>query len=315
APAAPPAALVVDTVRHAYGDTIALDGVCLRVAQGELFSLVGPDGAGKTTLLRILAEVITPTSGAVRWGTEADVKSGRAARGYLSQGFSLYQDLTVRENIEFFAEIYGVADLKSRTRDILSFVGLLRFQTRLAGRLSGGMKKKLALACALVHRPRVLLLDEPTTGVDPVSRRDFWVLLRRLLGEGITIVISTPYLDEAERCMRVGLLSKGRFLAVDTPGAVKKQIKGTVLEVVADDRRAAYRALLSEGAFDPPRVQPFGDRLHLISLRQEEGAAADEVREVLARHGVPLRSVHAVQTSLENAFISLVSARRGQWGQ
>jgi ABC-2 type transport system ATP-binding protein len=297
-----------------------------------MFGLVGPDGAGKTTLLRVLAGVISPDDGTVEW------HGGRAGeapvRGYLSQGFSLYQDLSVDENIEFFAEIHGVENFKARSEELLSFVGLLPFRSRAAGHLSGGMKKKLALACALVHNPRVLLLDEPTTGVDPVSRRGFWLLLVQLLREGITILISTPYLDEAERCMRVGLLQEGRFLALDTPERVKSRIPGNVYEVISEQQQSAYRVLGAEGGFTPQQLQPFGDRLHVLAagpqtagsrsapagtVEEAANATASEGREgaqriraILEESGVPYTSVREVPPSLENAFISLVRERRRQ---
>ena len=289
-----PEAVRLESVGHSYGETRALEGVSLSIRRGEMFGLVGPDGAGKTTLLRVLAAVITPEEGAVEWSEVSE-------RGYLSQGFSLYQDLTVDENIDFFAEIHGVRDFKERSRELLSFVGLLPFRKRLAGRLSGGMKKKLALACAMVHRPEVLLLDEPTTGVDPVSRRDFWLLLVELLREGITIIISTPYLDEAERCMRVGLLKNGRFLSVDTPDAVKARVGGAIYEVVSPRQRDAYRVLSEDGGYAPQQLQPLGDSLHVLGATDEA-----EIRSLLEGRRVPFESVRTVPPSLENAFISLV---------
>jgi ABC-2 type transport system ATP-binding protein len=295
-------AVELHEVSHSYGDTHALAGVSLSVARGEMFGLVGPDGAGKTTLLRVLSGVIAPTGGRVSW------RQG-LQRGYLSQGFSLYQDLTVDENLEFFAEIHGIREFRRRSAELLGFVGLSPFRRRAAGHLSGGMKKKLALACALVHRPEVLLLDEPTTGVDPVSRRDFWTLLVQLLRNGITVIISTPYLDEAERCMRVGLLEHGAFLAVDTPVEIKRRLRGAVLEIVAGDQRAAYRALLQQGGFDPQQVQPFGDRLHVISSDDDADRAADGVRGTLETAGVTCERIGSIPASLENAFISLVRER------
>ena len=212
-----------------FGDTPALQGLDLRVPAGIMFALVGPDGAGKTTLLRLLCGLLSPSGGEARLlglDVRRDMGRIRPRLGYLSQGFSLYGDLTVDENLEFFAEIHGVADLRRRREELLAFTRLAPFRRRLADRLSGGMKQKLALACTLIHSPALLLLDEPTTGVDPVSRRDFWLILSGLAGPRMTILLTTPYLDEAERCHRVGLLRDGRLLAVDTPAGLRSRLKG-----------------------------------------------------------------------------------------
>jgi ABC-2 type transport system ATP-binding protein len=222
--------------------------------------------------------------------------------GYLSQRFSLYGDLTVDENIEFFARIHGVRDFQDRREELLSFTRLQGFRGRLAERLSGGMKQKLALACTLVHRPRLILLDEPTTGVDPVSRREFWIILSRLMREGITIVMSTPYLDEAERAGRVGLMSGGRLLAAESPSRIKESMRGAVLEIVCGDIRRASSLLRLTGALR--EVQLFGDRLNVVADDARDGEAI--TRGVLGEAGIEIVSLRVIPSSLENAFISLV---------
>jgi len=299
-------ALVVEGLRHRYGRVPAVDGLSLRVGAGELFALVGPDGAGKTTTIRVLCGILRPDAGSVSvLGHDLRREPGwiKSAVGYFSQRFTLYGDLTVDENIEFFARIHGVAGFKERREQLLDFTRLTQFRRRLAERLSGGMKQKLALACTLIHSPRLVLLDEPTTGVDPVSRREFWLILSDLLGQGITILMSTPYLDEAERATRVGLMHHGRLLAVDTPAGVRRAMAGTVLEVVASDPRLAAARLRAGGA----DVQLFGDRLNVIVSEAAGGEAT--VRSTLAAAGIEVTFMRVVPSSLENAFISLV---RGQ---
>jgi ABC-2 type transport system ATP-binding protein len=222
--------------------------------------------------------------------------------GYLSQRFSLYGDLTVDENVEFFAQIHGVHDFQARREELLSFTRLLPFRGRLAERLSGGMKQKLALACTLVHRPRVILLDEPTTGVDPVSRREFWIILSQLLREGITIVMSTPYLDEAERASRVGLLNAGRLMIAESPARIKAAMKGFVLELVCADIRRASAVLRARGELR--EVQLFGDRLNAVTPDAQAGEQT--VRDALGEAGIEITSLRVIPPSLENAFISLI---------
>src|SRR3989339_221507 len=213
-----------------FDDLVAVDGITLSVDNGEIFGLVGPDGAGKTTTIRLLTSIMDPTSGDVHiagFHTVTEAEKVKEQIGYMSQRFGLYTDLTVSENIAFYADIYDVprSGRKERTEKLLSFSNLTPFKNRLAGNLSGGMKQKLGLACALIHTPRVLFLDEPTNGVDPVSRRDFWNILYELLKEKVTIFCSTCYLDEAERCRRVGLMHKGELLRCDSPDNIKKECK------------------------------------------------------------------------------------------
>src|SRR5215213_5809762 len=229
-------AIQFENVVKRYGKVDALRGVTFSVGKGEMFGLIGPDGAGKTTAIRAICGLLHIDGGSIRVLGKDPVKQHRdvtATVGYLSQRFSLYGDLSIDENIAFFAEIHGVRDFHGRRDRLLEMTQLTKFRGRLADQLSGGMKQKLALACTLVHEPQVIVLDEPTTGVDPVSRREFWKLLAEFLSRGITIVMSTPYLDEAERCARVALLHDGRSLAVDTPANLRALITGRILEISA----------------------------------------------------------------------------------
>src|SRR3954467_3766458 len=241
----PPAAIRLERVTKRYGAVTALNELTLDVGRGEMFGLIGPDGAGKTTTIRLMAGLLHPDRGRIEvLGRDpaSDHRAITGAVGYLSQRFSLYGDLTVDENIAFFAEIHGVRGYKAARDRLLEMTQLSPFRRRRADRLSGGMKQKLALACTLVHEPDVLLLDEPTTGVDPVSRREFWKLLSEFLARGLTIVMATPYLDEAERCSRVALLHDGHLLAVDTPGALRRGLGGQVIEVVPGTARPPLEA-------------------------------------------------------------------------
>ena len=224
------AAIELSGVTRRYGPTVALDSLSMQVQRGEMFGLIGSDGAGKTTAIRLMCGLLRADAGEIRVLSQDPVREHRSVTervGYLSQHFSLYGDLTIDENVAFFAEIHGMRHYGSRRDQLLELTQLTPFRGRLAGRLSGGMKQKLALVCTLVHEPELILLDEPTTGVDPVSRREFWKLLSEFLSAGITIVMSTPYLDEAERCHRVALLHNGRLLACDEPSALRATMPGT----------------------------------------------------------------------------------------
>lgn len=304
-------------IRKSFGSVKALDGVDLEISAGEMFALVGPDGAGKTTLLRILAAVLSQDEGRATVLGRDLPKQKRELKpriGYLSQGFSLYGDLSIDENLAFFAEIYGVREYTERREELLAFTRLAPFRTRLAGRLSGGMKKKLALACALIHQPELILLDEPTTRVDPVSRRDFWVILGELLHEGLTIVVATPYLDEAERCARVGLLDRGRFLTVGTPAEVKGQVRGRIYEVVTPSPRRA-RAVMSERGFSGLlEMQAQGDRLHLRLSEEPDarGGEAAALKRFFEDADVAVSSVREMSPTLENVFVSLINEERNR---
>ncbi len=298
--------ITTDRLSRSFGDVRAVDDLTFDVRPGEMFGIVGPDGAGKTTTIRLLCGILSPSSGTATVLGHDIVKEPEAVKreiGYLSQRFSLYGDLSIDENIEFFAEINGVFDFKARREELLAFTRLTPFRSRLAERLSGGMKQKLALACTLIHKPKLIFLDEPTTGVDPVSRRDFWKILQSLLTEGISIVMSTPYLDEAERCSRVGLMNKGSFLNVDAPDELRKRMRGQVVEVVLDQVRKAFRVLRErEGTSE---VQAFGDRVNVIVRDPEQSLPA--IRTLLSANGITVRSMRAISPSLENVFISLLT--------
>lgn len=300
------AVIVVDNVSKRFGEIMAVDHLTLQVGQGEMFGLVGPDGAGKSTTIRILCGILVPTSGTARVLGHDILKEPEQVKreiGYLSQRFSLYGDLTVDENIEFFAEINQVYDFKRKRENLLEFTRLTAFRDRLAERLSGGMKQKLALACTLIHAPKLLFLDEPTTGVDPVSRRDFWKILQSLQKDGITIVMSTPYLDEAERCSRVALMNRGSAISVATPAEIKKQMRGVVLEVVTDRVREGFALLKGNPALR--EVQAFGDRLNVIV--DEAASGLSTVQRIFDQHGLTISHWRTIPPSLENVFISLLT--------
>jgi ABC-2 type transport system ATP-binding protein len=293
--------------RKVFGQTVALDAVTLDVRRGEMFGVIGPDGAGKTTLLRLICGLLKPDAGAVALMGLDPFRTHRAATaaiGYVSQQFSLYGDLSIDENIEFFARLHGVRDFAARRTRLLALTGLEPFHGRLAERLSGGMKQKLALACTLVHEPPLLVLDEPTTGVDPVSRREFWKLLAEFLAGGLTIVLATPYLDEAERCSRVLLLNEGRRLALDEPAALSRSLDGAVLEIVVPAPRRAIDPL--RAAFGAERIQLFGDRLH---AHVEAASAREAIVALLAERGLGPAEVRPIAPSLEDVFIEYVTGR------
>ena len=299
------AAIEFTNVVKRYGKVEALRGVSFAVERGEMFGLIGPDGAGKTTAIRTICGLLHADAGTVRVDGKDPVKQHRdvtAVVGYLSQRFSLYGDLSVDENIAFFAEIHGMRDFHARRDRLLEMTQLTPFRTRLADRLSGGMKQKLALACTLVHEPRVIVLDEPTTGVDPVSRREFWKLLSQFLAQGITILMSTPYLDEAERCSRIVLLHEGRVLALDQPGRLRESLAGTLFEVVVLDSRDAVDRLGTQPGIGSAQV--FGDRLH-VWIDEEDAPLAQRLLEQQTRTaGVAASSIRRIVPSLEDVFIA-----------
>jgi ABC-2 type transport system ATP-binding protein len=308
-----PPAVETRALSKRFGEVEAVRSLDLEVREGEMFGLVGPDGAGKTTTIRMLCGILPPTSGgAAVLGRDLvkDAAAVKTAVGYLSQRFSLYGDLTVDENIEFFAEIHLVRDFRRRREELLEFTRLAPVRGRLAERLSGGMRQKLALACTLIHTPRLLFLDEPTTGVDPVSRRDFWKILSSLLRSGITIVMATPYMDEAERCSRVGLLGGGRLLAADTPRNVKALMRGTVVEVVCPEIRRAFAVL--KGLRGVREVQLFGDRLNAVV--DDPAAGSKAIEAALAAAGIPTLQSRVLPPSLENVFISVTESQPTEAG-
>jgi ABC-2 type transport system ATP-binding protein len=304
------AAIAFTNVEKRYGPTKALDRMTLDVRRGEMFGLIGPDGAGKTTAIRLMCGLLHADGGDIRTlGADPVREHLRVADGvgYLSQRFSLYGDLTIDENVAFFAEIHGVTDYDARRNQLLEMTQLTPFRKRLADKLSGGMKQKLALACTLVHEPDLILLDEPTTGVDPVSRREFWKLLSEFLAQGITIVMSTPYLDEAERCSRVALLHEGRVLAIDEPANLRGLMPGRMLEMVTGSARASLDMLRHQPGVEDAQV--FGERVH-VRLR-DTGEEAVE-RFIAALRGTPLEgaAVRTVPPSLEDVFIAQLTEGR-----
>ena len=295
---------------------VAVRHLDLEVKEGEIFGLVGPDGAGKTTTMRLLAGILPLSAG------RAEVAGYDVAReperlkehlGYMSQRFGLYPDLTVLENLLFYADLYGVPlpGRAARVQRLLDFSQLAPFQSRLAGALSGGMKQKLGLACALIHTPRVLLLDEPTNGVDPVSRRDFWRILYQLVRDGVTIFVSTAYLDEAERCNRLALLHEGRLLGTGTPAEVKRLMPGQLLELLTSAPRQAA-ALLRE-RLPEATIGLFGDRVHVAT--PDADGTTTRATSLLREAGLELFGLRPIEPSLEDVFVSVItqqtSSRRG----
>ncbi len=303
-----PAVTATGLVKRFKG-IVAVRGLTLSVRRGEVFGLLGPDGAGKTTTIQMLAGLQPPTEGMITVAGVDVVRHPDALTrkiGYMSEGFTLYGTLTVDENLEFSADLHKVPAgvRKARKEDLLQFSRLTRAVDRQARNLSGGMQKKLALACALIHEPEVLLLDEPTTGVDPVSRRDFWRVLHRFLGTGMTIVVSTPYMDEAERFHRVAFMHEGALIAVDTPSALKRRLDGKVVEITAHPQKMAAEAARAAGASD---VQIFGDRLHIMV---EDGERAiPGLRSGIERAGVRVSDVRPASPGLEDVFVQAIHGR------
>jgi ABC-2 type transport system ATP-binding protein len=303
-----------ENLTRKFGDLIAVDHLNLEIKRAEIFGLVGPDGAGKTTTIRMLAAIMDPSEGHASVAGFDTVKQAEAIKqhiGYMAQQFNLYGDLSVQENLDFFADIFGVRgrERKERIAQLLRFARLTEFTRRRAAHLSGGMKKKLALACSLIHRPQILYLDEPTTGVDPVSRREFWDILSDLHIEGVTILVSTPYMDEAERCSRVGLMYQGRLVICDTPSRVKGLIEGDLIEVhpLAEElgiglmRRAEATVAGLPGVLE---VQTYGDLLHIFVDDAEQ--RIPQIKTALAGQAIQAEGLRQTQARMEEAFISLI---------
>ncbi|HOP39834.1 MAG TPA: ABC transporter ATP-binding protein [Geobacteraceae bacterium] len=309
-------AIRTENLTKRFGELTAVDALTISVSKGELFGLVGSDGAGKTTTMRMLTAIMDPSAGDA-WilgrHIQREPEAIKEEIGYMSQRFGLYPDLTVQENIHFYADIYGLPrkGREATIEELLSFSNLTPFRKRKAGALSGGMKQKLGLSCALVHTPRVLFLDEPTNGVDPVSRRDFWRILYKLLKEGVAIFVSTAYLDEADRCDRVGLIHNGRLLACDTPANLRKLMRGAILEIRTSEPRNAAR-LLRRGLGDVS-VGLFGDKVHVVTNDADKTAAAAAM--TMKGKGVPFLSVRAVEPALEDVVISLLNEKKSREGK
>lgn len=299
--------IIASKLTMVFDGLTAVDSLDLNVREGECFGLVGPDGAGKTTTMRLLTSILEPTSGEAWIDGFSILRDGEAIKeriGYMSQRFGLYPDLTVMENISFYADVYSVPKKgrQEKIDSLLSFSNLSPFKKRRAGRLSGGMKQKLGLACALIHTPRILFLDEPTNGVDPVSRRDFWKILYRLLKQKVTIFVSTSYLDEAERCGRLALINKGRLMAIGSPSDIKKMMSSRIIEVVSlSPRRTAE--ILKEELIDS-EISLFGDRVHVSTKRIEEDV--QRIRGIIERSGIELITVREIEPTLEDVFVSSI---------
>jgi ABC-2 type transport system ATP-binding protein len=308
-----PAAIAISDLTKRFPGVLAVDRLCFEVHPGEIFGLVGPDGAGKTTTVRMLAGVLTADSGSATVAGFDIVRYPEAAKAhisYMSQRFGLYEDLTVEENIRFYADVFGVprSDREQRSRQLLDAAGMEQFKTRLAGKLSGGMKQKLGLVCALIHRPSIILLDEPTNGVDPVSRRDFWRILYSLLEEGIAILMSTAYLDEAERCHRVALLHQGRILYCETPAKLKTHLKGAVLSVISPEPRRLRAEL--DGADGVLNALLVGDGMHLVV--DDAARRIPELRAKLQKAGLSFDRLEEVAPTIEDLFIATTSRIDGK---
>jgi ABC-2 type transport system ATP-binding protein len=305
-------AIVVRNLECAFPGVKAVDRLSFEVRAGEIFGLVGPDGAGKTTTMRVLAGVLRPDAGSVTvagFDVVRDPERVKQRISYMSQRFGLYEDLTVEENIRFYARIFGVkrAEYRERSQRLLEAAGMAQFRRRLAGKLSGGMKQKLGLICALIHTPHVLLLDEPTNGVDPVSRRDFWKILYSLLDEGVAILTSTAYLDEAERCHRVALVHQGRMLFCDEPGLLKAKLRNRVIAITTADPRGVRDAIASvPGVRNTVLV---GDGVHLVVDDAEPAVLA--LRAAMEASGVPFAGMEQITASLEDVFVHAVEQSGG----
>jgi ABC-2 type transport system ATP-binding protein len=298
-------AIQINGLTKKFDELTAVNSLTLNIESNEVFGLVGPDGAGKTTLIRMLCGLIEPDEGSANiLSYDLRKQPGKIKNliGYLSQRFSLYTDLSIDENIEFFAEIHGVKNFKARREELLEFTRLTKFKHFLAGKLSGGMKQKLALACTLIHKPKIIFLDEPTTGVDPVSRRDFWKILSQLHKEGVTIMISTPYMDEAERFDRIAMMNKGQILVADSPANIKRSINKQILEIQCGDLRKVYKILADSGN----ESQLFGDRID-IALDDPE-PESKRILSMLESHGIILKGCRFKPVSLENVFIHLLQS-------
>ncbi|MBI5031318.1 MAG: ABC transporter ATP-binding protein [Chloroflexi bacterium] len=296
----------ISNLTKRFGETVAVKNLSLEIKPGELIGLIGPDGAGKTTTMRVVSTAMNPTSGRVTVGSIDTMRDPEAVKkliGYMPQRFALYPDLTVLENLNFFADVFGSprAQRAELIHRLLGFARLTEFQTRLARNLSGGMQKKLALAATLMHRPQVLLLDEPTTGVDPVSRREFWDLLTQVHLDGVTIVICTPYLDEAERCTRVGLMYRGELIAYDDPRKLREEIGVKIFEAQSEQALQARQSI--ENSTGVLTVSTHGDMIRMIIDRTDRMAA---IKSTWQASGISVGNLHEVKPRLEDAFVLML---------
>lgn len=308
----PQPAIVAHGLTKDFPGVRAVDHLSFEVRSGEIFGLVGPDGAGKTTTLRMLAGVMPPGEGKATVAGFDVVRDPEGAKHFLSympQRFGLYEDLTVDENIRFYADLFGVkkAERNDRAAQLLRAAGMSEFRQRLAGKLSGGMKQKLGLVCALIHHPKVILLDEPTTGVDPVSRRDFWRILYELIAQGVTILTSTAYLDEAERCHRVALLHEGKLLFCDTPNNLKSRLDKHVLSIISPEARRLRAALEHTDGISSLAVT--GDGIHVVV--DDAGRRVPEFETRLKNAGIPFEPIHQVTPTIEDLFVDAVTSGTG----
>lgn len=306
----PKIAISVKGLKKSFDSTVAVDDMSFEVREGEIFGLLGPDGAGKTTTMRILTGIMDSDGGSASVAGYDVAKQAELMKleiGYMPQRFSLYGDLTVEENLMFFARLYQVPERERREKEasLLEFSRLTPYRKRLAQNLSGGMKQKLALACTLIHTPKVLFLDEPTTGVDPVSRREFWRILYDLLRQGVTLIVSTPYMDEAERCSRVALIDKGKLVVCDTPENLKQRLKGEIVEIVASPIREAYT--VAQPFPNITDVRMFGDRLHVRMQNAE--ITLPGLLELLNNAKIEVQSSRTISPGLEDVFMDMVSGR------
>lgn len=299
--------ITVDRLTKSFGNNTAVESLSFDVRKGEIFGIVGPDGAGKSTLLRMMAGIMAPTSGSIiidGMNVAQNRFKIKESLAYMPQRFGLYEDLTVEENIRFFGRLFGVSggEIDKRTPKLYEFSRLGPFKDRLAGNLSGGMKQKLGLACCLIHSPGLILLDEPTNGVDPVSRREFWKILYDLLSDGVTIVVSTAYLDEAERCNRVALMHEGRFIRLGTPADVKGSVRGVLIEIVTDDIWRAEEALNKSGEF--PGIIREGKTLKVFVHNRRQDA--ERIKKIVLKSGAGKITLKEKIPNLENCFMEIV---------
>ena len=307
-------AIVVEQLTKHFGEFVAVDHINFSVDEGEIFGWLGPNGAGKTTTIRMLLGLMKPTSGQMSvlgYDPVKETKTMQAQVGYMSQQFTLYNELTARENIRFYGRVYGLspAELDHRQDELLQMAGLSGRANVLTGSLSGGWKQRLALGCAIVHQPRVVFLDEPTAGVDPISRREFWELIYDMAKQGVTILVTTHYMDEAELCQRVGFISQGRLVALDSPARLKQtQMRGRVLEIssAAPDRvMLVLKSAQQNGDIPLDEVALYGAQIHVVIPDSEK--YRDDVRRILESADIPITSLEWIEPTLEDVFISAVS--------